>query len=161
MSSTCGTGVGEAEGICMPGIIWCDGLGDGVGGGVGAGDAAGICIPGGISFRGLGDGEGAVVVGTLAGLRVVWRRGRVRRFGAAFGFGLDASGCLGITCPSCCGSAVALIANTRMRTPIPRNWIAKSDRIIFPPCVHRSGRRTIQTRFGIAVSNASWCPSHL
>lgn len=79
----------------MPGIITC-GLGEG------DGDAAGICIPGVITC-GLGEGEGAacgltVVDLRVAGLRV---RARVRRFGAAFGFGFAAAGFLGMTCPSC------------------------------------------------------------
>lgn len=95
MSATCGTGVGVAEGVCMPGIMWC-----GLAEGVDDGDAAGICIPGFISCRGVGDGEGEAVV---VGLRVVGRRvfARVRRFGAAFGLGLAAAGFFGITCPSC------------------------------------------------------------
>lgn len=86
MSATAGSGVGDADGICIPGIIWCDGVGDG--------DAAGICIPGIMSCRGVGDGEGLAV----AGRRVP---ARVRRLGVGLGLGLVAAGLLGLTCPSC------------------------------------------------------------
>jgi hypothetical protein len=76
--------------------MWC-----GVGEAVGDGEAAGICMVGVISGRGLGDGEGRTVV--VVCLRVVdgCLVERVRRRGGAFGFGLDAAGFLGITCPSC------------------------------------------------------------
>ena len=82
-----GLGDGDAEGICIPGVITC---------GLGEGDAAGICIPGVITC-GLGDGDGfgLVVLVVLARLaRVV-----VLFFTARFGFGFAAG--FGITCPSC------------------------------------------------------------
>lgn len=83
---TCpGLGDGEAEGICIPGVITC-GLGDG------DGDADGICIPGVITW-GVGDGDGL-------GLAVLWLTPRFARgvvlflaaarrgFGFAAGFGI-------------------------------------------------------------------------
>lgn len=118
---TCpGLGDGDADGICMPGVITC---------GLGEGDAAGICIPGAITC-GLGDGEGL----GLAVLRVVVRLVRgVRFFGVArFGFGVAAFG-LGITCPSCCGKALLLSANTIAREQNARSIRFVSDQFIFPP----------------------------
>ena len=116
-----GLGEGDAEGICIPGVITC---------GLGEGDAAGICIPGVITC-GLGEGEGL----GLAVLRVVVvRLGRgVRFFGAAgFGFGVAAFG-LGITCPSCCGKALLLSANTIAREQNACRIRFVSDQFIFPP----------------------------
>jgi hypothetical protein len=118
---TCpGLGDGEAVGICIPGGITC-GLGDG--------DAAGICIPG-VMTCGLGDGEGL----GLAVLRVVVRLVRgVRFFGVArFGFGVAAFG-FGITCPSCCGKALLLSANTIAREQNAHSIRFVSDQFIFPP----------------------------
>lgn len=99
ISATGRAGDGDAVGICIPGVITC-GLGDG--------DAAGICIPG-VMTCGVGDGEGL----GLAILRVVVRLGRgVLFFGVArLAFGVAGFG-LGMTCPSCCGKAVVLSANT-------------------------------------------------
>ena len=88
-----GLGDGDAAGICMPGVItW--GLREG------EGDAVGICMPGVITW-GLGEGEACGLA--AVGFRVAGRRAlaRVRRFGAAFGFGLAAAGFSGMTCPSC------------------------------------------------------------
>ena len=125
---------GDAEGICTPGVITC-GLGDG--------DAAGICIPGVITC-GLGEGEGL----GLAVLRVVVRLGRgVLFFGVArFGFGVAAFG-LGITCPSCCGKALLLNANTIAREQNARSIRFVTDQFIFPPngdCKLRNPHSAIQ-----------------
>ena len=104
----------------MPGVITC-GLGDG--------EAAGICIPG-VMTCGVGDGAGL----GLAVLRVVVRLGRgVLLLGVArFGFGVAAFG-LGITCPSCCGKAVLLNANTIAREQNARSFRFVTDQFIFPP----------------------------
>lgn len=140
ISATGRVGDGDAVGICMPGVITCPGLGDGDAAGIcmpgvitwglGDGDAAGICIPGVITC-GLGDGEGL----GLALLRVVVRLGRgVLFFGVArLAFGVAAFG-LGMTCPSCCGKAVLLSANTIAREQNARSVLFEtSDRFIFPP----------------------------
>jgi hypothetical protein len=76
--------------------MWC-----GVGEAVGVGEAAGICMPGVVSGCRLGDGDGRTV-GVVC-LRVADGRlvERVRRRGGTFGFGLAAAGFFGITCPSC------------------------------------------------------------
>ena len=118
---TCpGLGDGDGDGICMPGVMTC---------GVGDGDAAGICVPG-VMTCGLGDGEGL----GLAILRVVVRLGRGvlffgaarLAFGVAFGFGM--------TCPSCCGKAVLLSANTIAREQNARSILfVSTDQIIFTP----------------------------
>ena len=119
---TCpGLGDGEAVGICIPGVITC---------GVGDGDALGICIPGAITW-GLGDGEGL----GLATLRVVVRLARgVLFFGVArLAFGVAAFG-LGMTCPSCCGKALLVSANTRATEQNARSiLLVLTDRFIFPP----------------------------
>lgn len=119
---TCpGLGDGEAVGICMPGVITC---------GVGDGDAAGICMPGAITC-GLGDGEGL----GLATLRVVIRLARgVLVFGVArLVFGVAAFG-LGMTCPSCCGNALLLSANTSATEQNARSiLLVSTDQFIFPP----------------------------
>lgn len=126
---TCpGVADGEADGICIPGVITC-GLGDG--------DAVGICIPGVITW-GLGDGEGL----GRAVLRVVVRLGRgVLFFGVArLALGVAAFG-LGMTCPSCCGKAVLLSANTIAREQNPRSILFLStDQFICTP-VWRSRMR--------------------
>ncbi len=121
----------------MPGVITCPGLGDG--------EAVGICMPGVITC-GLGDGEGL----GLAVLRVAVRLVRVlvlffgvARFGvAAFGFGL------GITCPSCCGSALLLSENTIAREQNARSiLLVSTDQFIFPPggdCELRDPHSAIQ-----------------
>lgn len=107
-----GLGDGDAEGICIPGVITC---------GLGEGDAAGICIPGVITC-GLGEGEGM----GLAVLRVVVRLGRgVLFFGVArFGFGVAAFG-LGITCPSCWGTATPLSEKINTATLTARSPFAR------------------------------------
>lgn len=119
---TCpGLGDGEAVGICIPGVITC---------GVGDGDAAGICMPGAITC-GLGDGEGL----GLATLRVVVRLARgVLFFGVArLAFGVAAFG-LGMTCPSCCGNALLLSANTSATEQNARSiLLVSTDQFIFPP----------------------------
>jgi len=78
---TCdGLGDGDAAGICMPGVITCAGLGDG--------DAVGVCISGPITC-GLGEGEGFALLALLVGVRVA--RGAVLFFlSALFGFGFAA-----------------------------------------------------------------------
>lgn len=84
----------------MPGVITC-GLGDG--------DGVGVCIPG-VIMCGLGDGEGLGLAVLLVPLRL--GRAVVFFFGVArLGLGFEADG-LGITCPSCCGKALPLIAKT-------------------------------------------------
>ena len=140
MSATCRAGDGDAVGICIPGVITCPGVGDGDADGIcipgvitcglGDGDAAGICIPGVITC-GLGDGEGL----GLATLRVVVRLGRgVLFFGVArLALGVAAFG-FGMTCPSCCGKAVLLSANTTAKEQIARSILFLStDQFIFTP----------------------------
>ena len=130
-----GLGEGDAEGICMPGVITC---------GLGEGDAAGICIPGVITC-GLGEGEGL----GLAVLRAVVRLGRgVLFFGVArFGFGVAAFG-LGMTCPSCCGNALPLSAKTSATEQNARSiLLVSTDQFIFPPggdCELRNPHSAIQ-----------------
>lgn len=133
---TCpGLGDGEAVGICIPGVITC---------GVGDGDAAGICMPGAITC-GLGDGEGL----GLATLRVVVRLARgVLFFGVArLAFGVAAFG-LGMTCPSCCGNALLLSANTSATEQNARSiLLVSTDQFIFPPggdCELRDPHSSIQ-----------------
>lgn len=133
---TCpGLGDGEAVGICIPGVITC---------GVGDGDAAGICMPGAITC-GLGDGEGL----GLATLRVVVRLARgVLFFGVArLAFGVAAFG-LGMTCPSCCGNALLLSANTSATEQNARSiLLVLTDQFIFPPggdCELRDPHSAIQ-----------------
>ena len=133
---TCpGLGDGEAVGICIPGVItW----------GVGDGDAAGICMPGAITC-GLGDGEGL----GLATLRVVVRLARgVLFFGVArLAFGVAAFG-LGMTCPSCCGNALLVSANTSATEQNARSiLLVLTDQFIFPPggdCELRDPHSAIQ-----------------
>lgn len=130
-----GLGEGDAEGICMPGVITC---------GLGEGDAAGICIPGVITC-GLGEGEGL----RLAVLRVVVRLGRgVLFLGVArFGFDVAAFG-LGMTCPSCCGNALLLSARTSATEQNARSiLLVSTDQFIFPPggdCELRNPHSAIQ-----------------
>lgn len=118
---TCpGLGDGDADGICMPGVITC---------GLGEGDAAGICIPGVITC-GLGAGEGLGLAVRRVGVRLV--RG-VRFFGVArFGVGVATFG-LGITCPSCCGKALLLSASTIAREQNARSIRFVSEQFMFPP----------------------------
>lgn len=118
---TCGLGEGDAVGICIPGVITC---------GLGEGDAAGFCMSGLITCRlGVGEGRGL----GRAVRRVVVRRVVVFFFGAArFGFGFAAGG-LGITCPSCCGSALPLSANTSARQQSIRSGLLSPDQFITPP----------------------------
>lgn len=133
---TCpGLGDGEAVGICIPGVITC---------GVGDGDAPGICMPGAITC-GLGDGEGL----GLAPLRVVVRLARgVLFFGVArLAFGVAAFG-LGMTCPSCCGNALLVSANTSATEQNARSiLLVLTDQFIFPPggdCELRDPHSAIQ-----------------
>ena len=133
---TCpGLGDGEAVGICIPGVITC---------GVGDGDAPGICMPGAITC-GLGDGEGL----GLATLRVVVRLARgVLFFGVArLAFGVAAFG-LGMTCPSCCGNALLVSANTSATEQNARSiLLVLTDQFIFPPggdCELRDPHSAIQ-----------------
>jgi hypothetical protein len=118
---TWGLGEGDAVGIFIPGVITC---------GLGEGDALGICIPGVITC-GLGEGEGL-------GLAVFWLALLLARlvvffFGAArLGFGFAAGG-LGITCPSCCGNAVPLSANTSAKEQSVLTIFVLPDRFIIPP----------------------------
>lgn len=108
-------GVGEAIGICMPGVITCPGLGEGdaVGicipgvitcPGLGEGDAVGICMPGVITCGGEGEGFGFTTL-LAGGLRRV-RAGVLFFLGAALGLGF------GMLCISCWGNPLTLIANT-------------------------------------------------
>ena len=118
-------GVGDAIGICMPGVITCPGLADGdaVGicmpgvitwPGLGEGDAVGICMPGVITCAGEGDGFGFVAL--LAGGRLA--RGAALFFlGALLGFGFI----FDMSCCSCCGSAVVTTANTSANVLIVRS----------------------------------------
>ncbi|MBA2527832.1 MAG: hypothetical protein H0V18_18930 [Pyrinomonadaceae bacterium] len=113
-------GDGVAVGICIPGVIWCPGLWEGLGdivgicipgvitcAGLADGDAVGICIPGVITCGGLADGDAAGIcmpgvitcglgegegLGLLA-LLVGVRRARLAVLfflGALFGFGFAA-----------------------------------------------------------------------
>jgi hypothetical protein len=121
MSGACCPGDGAAAGICIPGVITWPGLGDG--------DAGGICIPGVIT-GGHGEGEGFAVP------RLVVCRARVVvfLFGVArFGFGVVAFG-LGITCPSCCGKALPLSANTIASAQNALSVLFfLTEQFIFPP----------------------------
>lgn len=148
-------GDGDDVGICMPGVITCPGLGDGdaagicmlgvITCGVGVGDAVGICIPGVITC-GLGDGEGL----GFAVLRVVVRLGRgVLFFGVArLALGVAAFG-FGMTCPSCCGKAGLLSANTITRELNARSILfGSTDQFIFTP-VWRSRMRDPTVLFGL------------
>ncbi|MGH9966794.1 MAG: hypothetical protein ACREBG_03020 [Pyrinomonadaceae bacterium] len=82
---TCpGPGDGDAVGICMPGVITCPGLGDG--------DAVGICISGVITCPGLGDGEGLGLV-RRARVDVLFFLGVLIALGLAAGFIFDMSCC--------------------------------------------------------------------
>jgi hypothetical protein len=90
----------------------------------------GICIPGVITC-GPGDGEGL----GLAVLRLALRLARVVVFffGAVrLGFGF-AAGALGITCPSCCGNALPLSANTSAKEQSVRSVFLSLDRFMSPP----------------------------
>ncbi|MGI9067968.1 MAG: hypothetical protein ACR2HX_16400 [Pyrinomonadaceae bacterium] len=123
---TCpGLGDGDAVGICMPGVITCPGLADG--------DAVGICMPGVITCPGVGDGDGLGLVVLLVGVRLT--RGAVLFFfGAAFGFGLAAGFILDMSCPSCCGNALTLSANTKASALTVRSAILKLlGRFMVPP----------------------------
>jgi hypothetical protein len=119
---TCGVAEGDADGICMPGVITC-GLADG--------DAVGICMPGVITC-GLGEGDGLGLVALLVGARLV--RVTVLFFlDAAFGFGF-AAGFLGMTCPSCCGNTLIVSANIKANALSVRSAILKLlDRFMVPP----------------------------
>jgi len=136
---TCpGLGNGDAVGICIPGVITCPGLCDGDAVGIcipgvitcpGLGDGVGICMPGVIKC-GLGEGEGLGLVTLLAGVRRA--RGAVLFLGAAFGFGFAAG--LGMTCPSCCGNTAIVSANIKASVPTLRNAVIKFlGRFMVPP----------------------------
>ena len=80
-------GVGDAIGICIPGVIAC-GLGDG--------EAVGICMPGVITSVGPVEGEGAVAF--FDG--VLFLRGVAFFFlGGLLGFGLLAGFIFDMSCP--------------------------------------------------------------
>jgi hypothetical protein len=136
---TWGLGEGDALGICMPGVItWGLGEGDALGicmpgvitWGLGEGDAVGIFIPGVITC-GLADGEGL----GLAVVRLELFLARLVVFffvAARFAFDFAADG-LGITCPSCCGNAVPLSANTSAKEQSVRSFLQLLNRFIIPP----------------------------
>ena len=112
----------------MPGVITC---------GLAAGDAVGICIPGVITC-GLGEGDSLGLLALLVGARFV-RVTVLFFFGADFGFGL-AAGRFGITCPSCCGNAFVLSANTNTDTLsiLSKLFILLSRFIIAPLSVRQN-----------------------
>jgi hypothetical protein len=99
----CGAGVGELEGICMPGMlsICCgdalgEGVGDDAGEGAGVGLAAGICIPGIFSIEsgvGLGVGVGLGILMSMPSMSsffcVVCRFFCGVGVGLGLGFGMD------------------------------------------------------------------------
>ena len=58
-------GVGDAAGICIPGMFICI-----CGEAEGVGDACGICIPG-IIFAGVGDGDAFGVAGVGEGIGIL------------------------------------------------------------------------------------------
>jgi len=102
-------GDGDLAGICIPGCIWCDGIEDG------DGDVAGICIPGCISCDGLSAELALFMPGFLVAARRILGR-EFFFFGAVFAFGLPMPGILLMSCPSCCGNALTLIAKTNAST---------------------------------------------
>ena len=121
----CGVAGGELAGIGIPGVCIC-------GEAAGEGDAVGICMPGVITCGiGVGDGFGGLT------LRAETRRARVAAlffFGAVFGFDLLAGFIFDMSCPSCCGTALTLSANTKAIALIVRSAILKlPDRFTIPP----------------------------
>ena len=139
-------GFGEAAGICIPGVISCDGLaeGDDVGilipgviscEGLAEGNDVGIFIPGVISCEGLAEGDdvGIFIPGVILwdGLADRWRgfapvflvvvrlafAREVLFLGTVFGFGLPIPGILLMSCPSCCGNARMLTAKISASAP--------------------------------------------
>lgn len=73
----------------------------------------------------------------LAGVRLA-RAGVLFFFGAAFGFGLAAGFILDMSCPSCCGNALTLSANTKASALTVRSAILKLlGRFMDPPYLVR------------------------
>lgn len=99
----------------MPGVITCDGLGDG--------DADGICIPGVITC-GLGDGEGLGLLTLLVGGRLA-RVAALFFLGALFGFVLAAGFIFDMSWPSCCGNTLVVSANIKATALTVRSAILK------------------------------------
>lgn len=116
----------------MPGVITGPGLGDG--------DAVGICMPGVITC-GLGEGEGLGLVSLLVGVRLA-RVAALFFLGAVFGFGLLAGFIFDMSCPSCCGNALTLTANTKASAQTVRSAILKLlGRFMVSPYLVRQSER--------------------
>ncbi len=152
-----GLGDGDADGICMPGIISCDGLGEGDAVGIcipgiiscdgpGEGDAVGICIPGIISCD--GPGLGFFVVVFFPAVRLSLGRGFFF-LAALLRFGLLIPGILLMSCPcgillmSCCGNTFRPTAQISAIAPSARRAILKLlGRFIIPPYIVRESEHS-------------------
>ncbi len=90
---------------------------------------------------GLGEAEGLVLVTLLVGVRLA-RVDALFFFGALFGFGLAAGFILDMSCPSCCGNALTLSANTKASALTVRSAILKLlGRFMVPPYLVRQSER--------------------
>lgn len=127
-----GVAVGEAAGVIRV-CVWGEAAGEG--------EAVGICMPGTITC-GVGEGEGFGVLTLLAGVRRV-RVAVFFFFSALFGFGLLAGFIFDMSCPSCCGTAITLSANTKTNALTTRSAKLKlPDRFMVPPSLFAKANLT-------------------